>query len=264
MYITALSHDRDPAPCLRLPVTSHIPSTTTTAFTITRILDCITQLITTYTSIYTGRYCYHSTEAAMTHSPPPFRLTVRTKWTVDVVEKILAAADASSEHATVSVLGRPGMLREAREVFYALPEAQVDGMAHPWSFTMIDMRTGIGRLFVIADSPSDHRYAIRPPRRTRAQGHSNAFELTLLPPELGALPAHIVMCVVIIWLTRADAVTRVASVDRLRINEGHVLPELNALLRGVEWVGKSIYIEGVPKRTLRSDTNVRCSKRARR
>ncbi|EKD04386.1 hypothetical protein A1Q2_01270 [Trichosporon asahii var. asahii CBS 8904] len=195
--------------------------------------------------------------------PQPFRLTIRSKWTVDMVEKLLAIADASAEHATVSVLGRPVELRETREVFYALPEAEVDGMAQPWSFTMIDMRTGIGRLFVIADDPSDHRYSLRPPRRTRAQGHSNAFEVTLLPSELGALPPPMAICAVLIWLTRGHAGTRLAAIDRLRINEALVVPELNALLRGEEWAGKSVYIEGVPKRALNTDTNRRCSKRLR-
>jgi hypothetical protein len=71
------------------------------------------------------------------------------------------------------------------------------------------------------------------------------------------------ICAVLIWLTRGHAGTRLAAIDRLRINEALVVPELNALLRGEEWAGKSVYIEGVPKRALNTDTNRRCSKRLR-
>lgn len=240
---------------------------TNTTSTTNTILDFINQLITTYTTNFTAHttavYSEDDPEATMTPAkpvvhPPPFKLNAdRSKWTVDVVEKVLAAADASAPKSTVGVIGRPGSVRPANQVFYALPEAKVDGIQQEWTFTMIDMRTGLGRLFVIADGPEDPRHDIRPPPRTKAQGHSNAFEMTVLPHELRVMPVHVVVCLVLIWLTRMDPWTRLASIDRLRINAEHALADVNALLRGEKWPGNSVYLMALPKRkvTFRDDSS---------
>lgn len=215
-----------------------------------------------------------STEADLAMPPPaqnaPWRLvlTTRTKWTVDVVEQVLSAADASAaKRATVAVLGR-GAVREADEVFNALPGAKVHGIQHEWAFTLIDMRTGSGRMFVLPDGRFDPRYAIPPPpqpRNASPLGHSAAFECALLPWQLAAeVPSHIAICVVLIWLTRTKT-GRLDNIPRLRIREERVLDDLNALLRGEAWPGKSVYLEPVPKKAVFIDgASLRGPKRARR
>lgn len=197
-------------------------------------------------------------------SPPPLVLTAGTKWTIEVVEAVLAAADkTAAKRATINVIGR-GAVREADEVYYALPEARVGGVQQAWEIVIINMRTGAGRRLFIPEGRFDPRLFPQPTANDKSQGALVAFEMIPLPWQFEGLPSHIVVCVVLIWLTRTK-VSRFDNVVRLRIREEHVLNDLNALLRGDPWPAKSTYLEPLSRKaTVIDDTNLRGSKRARR
>lgn len=249
--------------------------TPVTAVVTTVIVTCIYNFITQLTSADTITFpdTKPDTESKMTPRDraappppvlPPFVLTARTKWTVDVVAHVLAAVDrTASQRAAVSVLGRgPIPLRDANEVYYALPEEKGD--SHGWEISLVDLRKPGGRRLFVPDGRFDARILSPPSSATKAQGHSAPFEDTALPWQLGALPTPVAVCVVLAWLTRVHA-ARLDKLHRLRIKEAWILDDLNALLRGEPWQGSCVYLEPLSRKATHIDgASLRAPKRARR